>query len=84
MLGILVLSVDFDGDSTSNLRTTGYITRSKSQGMMQKSTASQGDPGIHLFATPSIILVPTVDFNGSTTSDLGKTLATSYTTRGKG
>ena len=51
---------------------------------MQKSTASQGDPGIHLFATPSIILVPTVDFNGSTTSDLGKTQATSYTTRGKG
>ena len=34
--------------------------------------------------TPSIILVPTVDFDGSTTSDLGKTQATGYNTRGKG
>ena len=84
---ILVPTVDFDGSTTSDLektKATVYNTRGKGK---QNVPASQGDPGMHLFAfypTPSIILVPTVDFDGSTTSDLEKTKATSYTNRGKG
>ena len=39
---------------------------------------------IYLLFIQLIILVPTVDFDGSTTSDLEKTKATSYTNRGKG
>ena len=37
---------------------------------------------IYLLFIQLIILVPTVDFDGSTTSDLEKTKATSYTNQG--
>ena len=85
-----MLTIDPIDDKNSDLGkagSLGHTTHGTSRQMVQKSTVAQRDPGMHLFAfypTPSIILVPTVDFDGSTTSDLGKTQATGYNTQGKG